>query len=163
MELLTWNLIAVLFKCLIYFGVAASIGSNFIGLMVAENKPLKAKVNDHSIFLLVTSLIATVFNFFIQIGNFSESGFFGMFDMTIGYVLWSSEIGDVTIIRCLGLLVALSFCFYHRVILLNRFDDGNSNEVRVISTLLYLSSTILLAGSFILLGHISELSGIRHR
>ena len=72
-EITIWDYSNIVFKCLMYMGIAAAIGGTFIAALI---NPL---VNRKSIIYYVISscalgFIAVIIDFFILVGDFSETG-----------------------------------------------------------------------------------------
>ena len=67
-------------------------------------------VNKKSIFnyIVISSVlgfIAVILHFFIQVGDFSETGLSGMFDTDMVSFLWHSPVGDSVLWRLLAFTV----------------------------------------------------------
>ncbi len=149
-----WNTIIVLSKIIFYLGFASIAGYTFFNLVM-----IQAKINDKLMIeqlnqsnwvkaSLFTALIANLVWFFASTGAMAESGIEGAFAPDMLAILWDSTVGDATLLRSIGVMLAILALvpFFRSTALKNYFRQAT-----------FLLSVLTLTYSFTLLGHISEL------
>lgn len=148
-----WNTVIVLSEIVFYVGFACIAGYTFFrqvfeqseshnNLAIANLNWIKTSV--------VIALIANVIWFIASTGAMAEEGIQGALDPDMLAIMWDSSIGDGALLRGLGLVIAvtaLSLPFKFKPVALNNYLK---QSVLVVSLL-------ILAYSFTLLGHVSEL------
>jgi putative copper resistance protein D len=150
MELSVWASCQVLAKCLIYAGFAANIGGPFVARLAFRSNTVDLVVRRYCLVGLIAAVIATVLLFFAQVGALSDSGLSGMWDPQMINLLWQSQAGTSLLLRLLGsglVLVAL-------IISASKKKGG----WQIIKYPGYVIGVLLLAISFVLVGHTSQLS-----
>ena len=148
MEITVWDYSNIVSKCVMYMGIAAAIGGPFVAALINPLVNKKSIIN----YIVITSVlgfIAVIIHFFIQVGDFSESGLAGMFDTEMISFLWQSPVGDSVLWRLLAFIflgVALFF--------------GNLNVKyetfrlkHAIFTFLYVAAIVSFTYSFTFVGH----------
>jgi len=138
-----WSLLEIILKLCFYLSFVTVIGA--IAARTLSDEP-----NYKQWLVKVTRLAAllgggtVITHFFIAVGSFNEDGFGGMFDGEMALMLWQSSVGDSVLLRGLGfgLLVLMS------VLLASK----------KLSMVVGLAGAVLIASSFMLVGHTSELS-----
>ncbi|MBE1287076.1 MAG: copper-binding protein [Alteromonadaceae bacterium] len=153
MEMYIWNTVIVLSKIVFYVGFACIAGYTFFkqvfeqseshnNLAIANLKWIRGSI--------VIALLANGLWFFASTGAMAEEGIQGAFDPDILDIMWDSPIGDGTLLRGLGLVLAIfaitSHIKFKSVVLSNYLKQG-----------ILVSSLFLLAYTFTLIGHVSEL------
>lgn len=148
-----WNTVIVLSKIVFYVGFACIAGYTFFkqvfeqseshnNLAIANLKWIRGSI--------VIALLANGLWFFASTGAMAEEGIQGAFDPDILDIMWDSPIGDGTLLRGLGLVLAIfaitSHIKFKSVVLSNYLKQG-----------ILVSSLFLLAYTFTLIGHVSEL------
>ncbi len=134
----------LVFKLLIYLGVAAVVGGVFIGVLAKGQLELIRLIRRYMLLGALGALLAVVGNFYAQVGNFAESGWGGMFDTLYIAMLWDSPVGHSVLLSSVA-LIALIF-----MLLLNRHTPAG--------LCLMFGLSVLLSASFSLLGHTAELN-----
>lgn len=156
MEMYIWNSVIVLSKTIFYIGFACFTGYTFLGRTLMRGSRNLLGNNDGSnirkltIALIFSVLIANVAWFFASTGAMVEEGIQGAFDPDMVSIMWDSSIGESTLFRILGLIVAIFAMVsprYLKFIRLNQYLKQG----------LYAISLLILAYSFVLIGHVSEL------
>jgi putative copper resistance protein D len=100
---------------------------------------------------LCFALFASITWFFAQVGAMAEEGIQGAFDPDLVSMMWSSSIGDVTLVRIIGFAVAFVTLFFISTTHNNHFNLQRS---------ILLVTLIALAFSFTLVGHVSSLGKV---
>lgn len=144
-------LLELVTKLLVYLGGAAVIGGLFIGVLAKGQLNLMVSVRRFVLLGAFIGLLAVGINFLAQVGSFAESGWQGMIDTTYVAMLWDSSIGQSVGLRAgaFGLsLVLIVFAWFRPI------DERFPGSL----TLAFFSvAALLLAASFNLIGHSSEL------
>lgn len=129
MEISAWTLASILCKLLMYGGAAMAVGGILTTLLISStNKQVSSASTEASAAnkeaaspakgeipggiaviaaILLLALGAAVANFFVQVGNFAGTGLAGMFDRTLGEILWQSQVGTAAAFQVMGFLIAL--------------------------------------------------------
>ena len=152
MDFSAWTIAVTLSKLLIYIGTASAIGGTFIRLQNEANDNLSLAVEKSQLVLISLGIIATVANFFLQVGAFAEEGWSGMLDQSFIKILWQTSAGDSTLYRIIALVVALLLT---KQLSLMRVADNKI--ARTVVLFFYALSVLLLGRSFSLIGHTAEL------
>lgn len=138
--------------------VSRRSGSSFIAQLIPSESRLKRSIYIHALWAIALASIATVGNFFVQVGAIAENGASGMWDATFVKILWQMSIGDATIFLLIGLSIALLMCSLY----LLRDTRGNNwlvaTKFTILQLALFTASSLLLAASFIFVGHTVELA-----
>ncbi|WP_105200912.1 copper resistance D family protein [Pseudoalteromonas sp. T1lg10] len=157
MDVFIWNTIIVLAKMAFYAGFAGVAGYAFLGQVFAhEQDPLRPGVLSGICLPLSLVLLAFVGNvvwFFANTGAMAEDGIGGAFDSFILEIMWDSSIGATAQVRALGCLAALG-----AVMLLA--CSAKATLVKWARHGLFAASLLMLAYSFTLVGHVSELTAL---
>ncbi|REL36787.1 copper resistance D family protein [Thalassotalea euphylliae] len=155
MEMYIWNTVIVLSKIVFYVGFVCIAGYTFFkqvfeqseshnNLAIANLKWIRGSI--------VIALLANGLWFFASTGAMAEEGIQGAFDPDILAIMWDSSIGDGTLLRTIGLMIAILALIspfkLKSVVLNNYLKQG-----------ILVSSLFLLAYTFTLIGHVSELGG----
>lgn len=158
MEISPWIMASIITKAMIYCGAAAAIGGGFSTLLVQSTpSPTPARSNLCTGVIaaaLCLGIIAAITDFFLQVGNFSESGLVGMFDgMMIG-LLWDSPVGNAMALKVTAMLIALV------VLLLSACSRPHQSPrgKRLFTVLVLAASSLMLGYAFSLTGHSADLS-----
>lgn len=138
-------------KLLIYLGGAAVIGGLFIGVLTKGQLSLMVSVRRFVLLGAFIGLLAVGINFLAQVGSFAESGWEGMIDTTYIAMLWDSSIGQSVSLR------AGAFGLSLIIIILSWFRPIDEHFPGSLTTAFFGAATFLLAASFNLIGHSSEL------
>lgn len=144
-----WELATVFSKLFIYLGISSAVGGVFIALMVPQHRILIGNVAIYCRLLISLALIATLTNFFIQVGAFAESGLSGMLDEMFIEMLWQSNVGDSALFMMLGLVLML---------ISSLLVSTDSVKVRYIAGATCAVSLVILTKAFTLVGHTAQLS-----
>ena len=153
MEMIIWNTVIVLSKVAFYIGFACIAGYTFFGQIFERRECLINSVISNLKWIrgsIVTALIANGVWFFASTGAMAEEGLQGALDAYMLAIMWESSIGDGALLRGLGLFIAtivLASPFKSKVVVLNKLLKKSA----------LVSSLLILAYSFTLLGHVSEL------
>ncbi|MBU2098513.1 MAG: CopD family protein [Gammaproteobacteria bacterium] len=108
-----WGLASVLSKSLIYAGMLALIGGVVVLAMahtrISLRQPsvMQTLSRQYLLPVTLTALLATCFNFLVQIGFVNQRGIAGMFDPMMGSILAGTEVGAVLRWRLAGFFAAL--------------------------------------------------------
>ena len=153
MEMIIWNTVIVLSKIVFYVGFACIAGYTFFRQIFEHNEShnnveiANLKCTKTSV---VVALIANGVWFFSSTGAMAEEGIQGALDTDILAIMWDSSIGDGALLRATGLalaIIALASPFKFKSVVLNKYLKQG----------VLVSSLLLLAYTFILIGHVSEL------
>lgn len=153
MEMYIWNTVIVLSKIVFYVGFACIAGYTFFkqafeqsephnNLAIANLKWIRASI--------IVALIANAIWFFASTGAMAEEGIQGALEPDMLGIIWDSSIGDGTLLRGLGLVLAIFAITSH----IKFKSVALSNNIK--QSLLGLS-LVLLSYTFSLFGHVSEL------
>jgi copper resistance protein D len=108
MEINAWVITSIFCKLLIYGGAAMAVGGILTTLMVSRQSVPPGQGITPIAAALLLGIAAAVANFFVQVGNFADAGLTGMFDRTLGEILWQSQVGTAAVFQVTGFLVALA-------------------------------------------------------
>jgi copper resistance protein D len=153
MEMYIWNAVIVLSKIVFYIGFACIAGYTSFGQAFEKSEPYPNLTIENLKWMkasIIVALVANVTWFFANTGAMAEEGIQGAFDPDMLDIMLDSSIGDGTILRGLGLVLAI-FAITSNAILK---PAVRKNSVK--QTILVLSLTILTY-TFSLFGHVSEL------
>lgn len=153
MEMYIWNTVIVLSKIVFYVGFACIAGYTFFkqvfeqseshnNLAIANLKWIRGSI--------VIALLANGLWFFASTGAMAEEGIQGAFDPDIIDIMWDSPIGDGTLLRTIGLMIAI-------LALISPFKLKSEVLNNYLKQGILVSSLFLLAYTFTLIGHVSEL------
>jgi putative copper resistance protein D len=159
-----WTTLLILTKFLVYLGMAGAIGGSVSLFLFTHDNALPdlheaIKQWQHSIcryafVLLSIGFVANAADFFVQTGNMSETGIFGMFDSFMLEMLWMSSVGTITVVR--AIFFALS-----AIMMLTVFKTSHSLQ-STRNLIVYGACTAFIAVglsySFTLSGHTKELA-----
>lgn len=146
MEISLWDIATIISKLMIYLGISGSVGGVFMyGLVIKRQYPVELRL--HCQYLIVIGILATLLNFFIQVGAFAESGLLGMFEPLYLSMLWQSNAGDALIYRLAGFALAL----------LAVYKGITTERYRRVFIVSYILSALLLVRSFSVIGHTADL------
>ncbi|MEC8327040.1 MAG: CopD family protein [Pseudomonadota bacterium] len=153
MEMIIWNTVIVLSKILFYVGFTCIAGYTFFGRIFERNECHNDSITANLKWIrgsIIIALIANAIWFFASTGAMAEEGIQGALDVDMLAIMWDSSVGDGTLLRGLGLALAI-FAITSRIkfkyVLLNSYLKQS----------MLVSSLLILAYSFTLLGHVSEL------
>lgn len=159
-----WTVLLILNKFLVYLGIAAAIGTAANMLLFTHRDVLPSRyftirqwqtsMSKFSILFIAIAFIANLFDFFVQVGNMSETGLKGMFDPIMLNMLWVSSVGTLTFIRAIAFALAAAMMAYA----LRLANPLNSNTKLVFFGLFTLIIVLLLGASFTLSGHTNTLA-----
>lgn len=153
MDFSIWSIVIILSKVFIYAGVAAMVGGSFVYLFNQPSDRLQLSVRKYLLLSISLGLVATLTNFLLQVGAFAEAGWSGMFDTTYLAILWDSAAADSSLYRIAGFILILSIFYLEPV--LARFKLSNYQQP--ITYTGYFIALCLVARSFSIIGHTSEL------
>lgn len=113
-----WEVLLLSTKLFIYLGAAALSGGYLIFLMVPRIQDMRAQASMRWPALLIKymavfaaiGVVATLLDFFFQVGSLSQTGFAGMFDAVMQDMVVQSVLGTVAISRLGVFTLALAFC-----------------------------------------------------
>jgi putative copper resistance protein D len=153
MEMYIWNTVIVLSKIVFYVGFACISGYTFFrqvfeqseshnNLAIANLKWIRGSI--------VIALLANGVWFFASTGAMAEEGIQGALSPDMLAIIWDSSVGDGTLLRGLGLVLAIFAITLH----LKFQSVALINSIK--QSLLGLS-LIVLSYTFSLFGHVSEL------
>lgn len=113
-----WEVLILSTKLAVYLGLSALLGG-FLILLIApfiQDKLSQARllwqtyiIKYMAVFALI-GVLATILDFFFQVGALSQSGFTGMFDAVMQNMVAQSALGTVAISRLCVFIVGLVFC-----------------------------------------------------
>ncbi len=153
MEMYIWNTVIVLSKIVFYVGFACIAGYTFFRQIFDHNESHSnsGKANLKWIRAsIIVALIANAIWFFASTGAMAEEGIQGAFDPDILDIMWDSSIGDGTLLRGLGLVLAIFAITSH--IKFKSVALSTSIKQSILGL-----SLIVLSYTFSLFGHVSEL------
>ena len=153
MEMYIWNTVIVLSKIVFYVGFACIAGYTFFRQIFENNESHTNIVIANLTWTrtyIVMALIANITWFFASTGAMAEEGIQGVIDADILAIMWDSSVGTGALLRALGLVTAI-------IALALRFKLAVNSYLKQSALML---SLLILAYSFTLLGHISELGTI---
>ena len=151
-EITIWDYSNIVSKLLIYIGVAAAIGGPSVTALINPSVNKKAIIN-YIVISSVLGFIAVIINFFIQVGAFSETGFWGMFDTEMISFLWQSAVGESVLWRLLA-FTALGFALFFGNL------DVMQEKLRLKHAtfiFLYVAALFSFAYSFTFVGHSADI------
>ncbi len=143
MEPTYWNIIALIFKLIMYVGFANAIAFPAIMNWARFNQAVVKPCQSLLLKSILLVLFAAVGYFFIQVGVMSETGVNGMFDSFMMQLVWSSSVGTSTLYRLLAVACIVLFATS------KSFNQFNFT---------YGLSLVFIGLSFCTSGHVSELS-----
>lgn len=154
-----WSTLIVLSKFSFYLGFVSIASYTFLGQVIeqTQQKAQQKTTTTRSTFLklingsIFVGLVANFIWFIANTGAMAEDGIRGALDSDMIELMWDSSIGEVTLYRSIGFSIAifaLVFSVYSKTTKIKRY----------VLHLLYLCSLLLLAYSFSVLGHVSELA-----
>ncbi|WP_088329428.1 CopD family protein [Lacimicrobium sp. SS2-24] len=154
MEMYLWNSAIVLSKLLFYLGFAAATGYTFFvySKSFTSRSAADTELSAYrrlTISILAVAFMANIVGFFATTGAMAEDGIRGAMDPAIVAMMWSTATGDTALMRGIGLIAAL-------LILLLPMALGSTKKTQGAKHLIMMTAVLLLAYSFVQLGHISE-------
>ena len=156
MEMLVWNILIVIAKCLFYIGFASALGLHtFNSLAVRAGQGAQTYCRGIMISAIVASF-GVVLWFFFNAGAMAEEGLFGMSDPLMLDIVWTSSIGEATTLRVAAML-GLAFL---QLPLYRLRGDEWTNTAGVITNMLAGACFIAVAYSFTVTGHVAQLSWV---
>jgi copper resistance protein D len=169
MELSYWSVAILMAKWLSYMATATFAGASFITTLVhcqlsdneasLDQKALQKRLTSWQLCWLIPALIYALLLLPIQAGAMADDGWQGMFEPIMLQIVWQSVIGSQ--IACLigGLLFAICSFIVHKI-LASQWQT-HSVAGQWVVWLMRLLALFLLAASFSLSGHVSELSIVK--
>ncbi|MBO1895587.1 CopD family protein [Shewanella sp. BF02_Schw] len=148
MILTVFEISVLISKWVIYLSVAAVIGGTLMQYLIKGQPNLGISVAKYTGVGAVLGLIAVSINYFAQVGSFAESGLMGIFDAQMHAFLWPTQVGQTVLWRLIGfgLMLVASGLLLHK----NRY-------IKTFSAVLAIISCLLIAVTFIFIGHSTEL------
>ncbi|XPF96364.1 copper resistance D family protein [Colwellia sp. RE-S-Sl-9] len=153
MEMYIWNTVIVLSKIVFYVGFACIAGYTFFRQIFEHNESHNNSVIANLKWIRASIFVALIANgvwFFASTGAMAEEGIQGALDPDMLAIIWDSSVGDGTLLRGLGLVLAIFAITSH----LKFKSVALSNSIKQSSLGL---SLVLLSYTFSLFGHVSEL------
>ncbi|OJF68973.1 copper-binding protein [Alteromonas sp. V450] len=159
MEMYIWSTLIVLSNFSFYLGFVSIASYTFLGQVIdqIQQKAQQKTTTTPSTFLklingwIFVGLVANFIWFIASTGAMAEDGIRGALDSDMIELMWGSSIGEVTFYRSIGFSIAIfAFVFF--------VYSKPTKIKRYVLHLLYLCSLLLLAYSFSVLGHVSELA-----
>ncbi|MBE0365339.1 putative copper resistance protein D [Pseudoalteromonas ulvae UL12] len=153
MEMYIWNTVIVLSKIVFYVGFACIAGYTFFKQVFEKSEPHNNLAIANLRWIrasIIVALIANAIWFFASTGAMAEEGIQGALEPDMLGIIWDSSIGDGTLLRGLGLVLAIFAITSH----IKFKSVALSNNIK--QSLLGLS-LVLLSYTFSLFGHVSEL------
>jgi len=151
-----WSTVIVLSKFTFYLGFVCIAGYTFFGHVfeqVAQDQkaytPIPSYLKLPKAAILI-AFIGSLIWFFANTGAMAEEGVSGALDAEMIDIMWDSSIGEVALVRIVGLAIAILAFFLSTY---TKSDKLTRNLTRIFSLL----SLLILSYSFTLLGHVSEL------
>lgn len=148
-----WNTVIVLSKIVFYVGFACIAGYTFFRQIFEHNESHNNSVIANLKWIRASIFVALIANgvwFFASTGAMAEEGIQGALDPDMLAIIWDSSVGDGTLLRGLGLVLAIFAITSH----LKFKSVALSNSIKQSSLGL---SLVLLSYTFSLFGHVSEL------
>jgi len=142
-----WDIAIIITKLLNYVGVVGFVGGMFM-YFTMNDEFSRDYIKSHCQLLLMAGGIATIVNFFIQVGVFAEAGLAGMFEPLFLSLLWQSSVGDALISRIVAFVIGL--------VTLILWAKSTKKQGYIV--IMWLIGLVLLGRSFSILGHTSELA-----
>ncbi|KMT66768.1 copper resistance D family protein [Catenovulum maritimum] len=152
MEMYIWNTVIVLSKIVFYVGFACIAGYTFFRQIFEHIEPHNNAVIANLTWTrtyIVMALIANIIWFFASTGAMAEEGIQGALDADMLAIMWDSSVGTGALLRGLGLVIAIIALAFK---LIQRY--------KCLKQSVLVFSLTILAYSFTVLGHVSELGVI---
>ncbi|GAC16825.1 copper resistance D family protein [Aliiglaciecola lipolytica] len=113
-----WEVLILSSKLLVYLGLSGLMGGFLLFLMMPfiQDRPSQTRllwqsyILNYMTLLALIGLLATILDFFFQVGALSQSGFTGMFDTVMQNMVAQSALGTVALSRLCVFIVGLVFC-----------------------------------------------------
>jgi len=155
MDLSIWDMATVITKLVIYFGFAQAVAILFLAILCRFDSKLLNHLKKTAFGFLTGALLASILYFFIQVGDFSDSGFSGAFDTLFIQLIWQSGVGEMTMWRVIAAMLAL-------INLALIYGHINKPRQWLMPAIFftYVISLLLIGLSFSAAGHVIELSGL---
>ena len=147
---MSWEFSAVSLKVLFCLAVGASIGGLATMAITRQSPSLVKWLAGYTIIGAGVALMTIWLQFAVQIGAFNEDGLSGIFDRDIALMLLDSNVGIGSYYRTVAtllILAAAARCY-------TRCDLTKSSIGLVVA------GSLLLAYSYSVMGHVSELGGL---
>jgi putative copper resistance protein D len=182
MEMLTWNILIVVSKCLFYFAFATTFGLYFWRFLFTQHaafvlpstrganlisterssSPAGEACSKSNLFTTlaakllpaIVAALAALLWFFFNTGAMAEDGFSGMFDPLMLDIFWTSSVGDATVLRVLAMVGFIVLQLFTHYWL----TRSASNITAKIANILSIGCLFIVSYSFTLTGHVAELS-----
>ncbi|WP_298772555.1 CopD family protein [uncultured Shewanella sp.] len=148
MMLNEFEILAIVFKVLMYLSVAMVIGGSLILCLISAHQVEARFIRVYIGFGAVLGLMAVSLNYLALVGSFAEQGFFGMFDSQMQGFLWDSPVGDAAYWRATGFILTL----IASLLCINQMKAHRYLAYGLLGV-----SGSLLAFSFSVIGHSTEL------
>lgn len=104
-ELTSWEILTLVTRWVLYFGLAASIGGASSLYLLKEHRRLQGTLLKYSLLAALLAITSAFGHFFVRVGGVLEEGVYGMFEPEIVSFIWQSAVGDALLFRVLGLLI----------------------------------------------------------
>ena len=153
MEMIIWNTVIVLSKIVFYVGFACIAGYTFFRQIFEHNEsPNNVEIANLKCTktLAFVALIANAVWFLASTGAMAEEGVHGALDPDMLGFMWDSSIGDGTLLRTIGVMIAI-------LVLISPFKLKSVVLNHYLKQSILVSSLFLLAYTFTFIGHVSEL------
>ncbi len=144
-----FSLLALLGKLLVYLATANAIS---VALFPWSKKAtnINNEINQYYLISLVVGFIGTLLFFLAQVGMFADEGLIGILDLFMISMVWSSAIGDSTLLRLIA-ITSLLLLMIVKVKFSNR-----STSYRYATKSLDVIALSVLVVSYTSVGHIAE-------
>lgn len=93
-----------LLKLVVFIALFSSIGYVYCSVFFASSHLI---YRHHTTMYVVAGLAGVLVNFLHQIKTFTEEGWVSVFDSEMAQILWESSVGDMTLLRVIGLVLIL--------------------------------------------------------
>lgn len=170
MELSYWSLAILVAKWLSYMATAAFAGAAFISTLVdcqpndhktsLYRSALQQRLISWQLYCLVPTFIYALALLPIQAGAMADDGWHGMVEPIMLQIVWQSVIGSQIAYLTSGLFIAIGSLIFAKI-LASQLQNHSVLGLWIV-WLMRLLALCLLAVSFSLSGHVSELSAVKH-
>ncbi|AWL12305.1 hypothetical protein HMF8227_01832 [Saliniradius amylolyticus] len=142
-----WPAAAVLCQWLFYLSLVACVGGALSGHLLVKWSPRQSlyqrRCRHYVLTAVAIGLLAVVSGFFIQVGLMAGEGIVGMTNPMMRQIVWSSNVGEASLLRGMGLLA-----------LLVAFVGPLVTRIWWLRTGIWLVGVVALSYSLTLLGHL---------
>ncbi len=156
MEMLVWNTLIVISKCFFYIGFASAFGLHTFNSLAVRAGQDSQQYRRGIIISAIVASFGVVLWFFFNAGAMAEEGFFGMFDPLMLDILWTSTIGEAATLRVAAMLGLV----FLQILLYRLGADERTNTTGIITNMLAGACFIVVAYSFTVTGHVTQLSWV---